>query len=86
MKKKLFTIGLLAMMALPVVAQNDSFFNYGNVGEGTKREGTSFGVGPSEFGINQMQTNQSLPLGSGLLLLAGSGLGYALLKKKEEVK
>jgi len=50
------------------------------------REGTSFGVSASEFGINQMQTNQSLPLGSGLLLLAGSGLGYALLKKKEEVK
>lgn len=40
------------------------------------RSGVSFGLSNDNF--------QSAPLGSGLVLLIGAGLGYVALKKKED--
>lgn len=42
------------------------------------RSGVSFGLSNGNFG------EQPAPLGSGLVLLIGAGLGYVALKKKED--
>lgn len=93
MKKKLLAIIVMGTLAIPAFAQHDSFFNYGsesnNNGPAT-REGTAYRYGISTqgngFGINPMINSQDTPVGSGLLLLVGAGLGYAFLKRKEETK
>ena len=52
------------------------------------REGTGsnveemMGIMPELFG-HDLDTNQSAPLGSGLLLLAGMGLAYGIKKNKK---
>lgn len=79
---------------MPIFAQTDGYFMYednNDVKGGTTgtRSGSAtdlipIGVG-SGFGIAGMSENVTeVPLGSGLLLLTGAGLAYALLKRKEE--
>lgn len=91
MKKKILTI-IVLILTMPIFAQTDGYFMYednNDVKGGTTgtRAGTAtypVGVG-NGFGIagmNEQVTN--VPLGSGLLLLTGAGLAYALLKRKEE--
>ena len=49
--------------------------------------GEGFGITNEQLGNGFGITNQQLgstPIGSGLLLLVGAGLGYAALKKKKE--
>ena len=84
MRKKILTIAVL-FLSMPIFAQ-DGFFNYQSVGSDS-RSGSAYPIETTEgFGVNNMTNNQTLPLGNGLLLLAGAGLGYAFLKKKEETK
>lgn len=92
MKKKLLAIIVMGTLAIPAFAQHDSFFNYGsesnNNGPAT-RTGTGYEISTYEnsgFGIKPMDDASDAPVGSGLLLLVGAGLGYAFLKRKEETK
>ncbi len=61
-------------------AQNDSFFNYSEGGETSRSN--SWGVEvtlPTAHGLTDHQSSEA-PLSSGLLLLAGLALGYAVRK------
>ena len=49
---------------------------------GTSIENNGFTLG----GLTSEDPTEESPLGSGLLILAATGAGYALLKKKEEKK
>lgn len=83
--KKILTV-LAVSLSMSVGAQNDAFFGYEEVNQSGIREGNSLQVGGTTFGINQMETNQDLPVGSGLFLLMAAGLGYVTLKRKEQSK
>ena len=92
MKKKILTI-IVLILTMPIFAQTDGYFMYEDDNDikggatGTTRSGSAtfpIGVG-SGFGIAGMNEQVTeVPLGSGLLLLTGAGLAYALLKRKEE--
>ena len=83
------SLGLAALMApaTPLNAQSRPGGLFGsdpqtndNSPEGLmnqNRSGESFGLSNGNFGA---------PLGSGLVLLIGAGLGYVALKKKEDEK
>lgn len=89
MKKNLYlllTVVLMAgLFAVPLKAQNggDGFFSDYHSGE---RSGDAHGIQSGAFA--QPMHNTEVPLSGGLLVLAISGVGYALLKKngKEENK
>ena len=76
MKKIILAIALFA--AVSANAQSDSFFRYSNVEE--QRSNESWGSMPAMIG-HGLDGDQSAPLGSGLLLLAGMGLAYGFRKK-----
>ena len=76
MKKIILAIALFA--AVSANAQSDSFFRYNNVEE--QRTNESWGSMPAMIG-HGLEGDQSAPLGSGLLLLAGMGLAYGFRKK-----
>ena len=76
MKKIILAIALFA--AVSANAQSDSFFRYNNVEE--QRTNESWGSMPAMIG-HGLDGDQSAPLGSGLLLLAGMGLAYGFRKK-----
>ena len=76
MKKIILAIALFA--AVSANAQSDSFFKYSNVEE--QRTNESWGSMPAMIG-HGLEGDQSAPLGSGLLLLAGMGLAYGFRKK-----
>ena len=76
MKKIILAIALFA--AVSANAQSDSFFRYNNVEE--QRSNESWGSMPAMIG-HGLDGDQSAPLGSGLLLLAGMGLAYGFRKK-----
>lgn len=86
MKKFLLTIAMVITMSLSANAQygqSDAFFN--NWDDNDDRldigEGFSF-VLPGTHG-NMFDTNgTTTPLGSGLLVLAALGAGYAVAKRK----
>ena len=76
MKKIILAIALFA--AVSANAQSDGFFKYNNVEE--QRSNESWGSMPAMIG-HGLEGDQSAPLGSGLLLLAGMGLAYGFRKK-----
>lgn len=93
------SIGLL--MPLNMNAQNGGVFGYGNKTESTDNysmmnRGSTGGydLHNQQFGSNtnggydlHNQTfGQEAPLGSGLLILAAAGVGYALKKRKKNNK
>ena len=77
MKKIILAIALFT--AVSASAQSDGFFVYNNV-EQNRTEG--WGTMPSMIGHGSTE-DQSAPLGSGLLLLAGMGLAYGIRKKSK---
>ena len=79
MKKIILAIALFA--AVSANAQNDGFFtsNY-NYEQNRASTGAWDGVMPAMI-THGRTTNQSAPLGSGLLVLAGLGVAYAMRKK-----
>lgn len=90
MKKILLTLTIVATLGLSANAQfysntntqNDGFFS-SSVPGGEYRDGTSgdeiFPVLPS-MGL---YSDQNAPVGSGLLLLAGMGVAYAMRRKND---
>ena len=89
------SLGLAAGMMLPASASAQGVFgdmldNYYAEKEQTSQSGGALlsgnGDRRGEIGINV--TNQGIgepaPLGSGLVILLGAGLGYVALKKKED--
>ena len=84
MKKILFAIAFIMIMSLGTSAQNDSFFRTNNVDDFDYRNGSGTG---NEIGFtlpagHGYEYDTNAPLGSGLLILAALGAGYALKKKR----
>ena len=75
MKKKvlLFSLIMAAMMALPMTASAQGLF-------GSKETPTVW----EDEGDSRQSETPRVPLGSGLLILAAAGAGYAVIKKKEK--
>lgn len=85
MKKILLTIVVIMTISLSTNAQSDGFFRTNNFDDFDYRSGSGIGgeIGfalPSGHGYDY-DTNS--PLGSGLLVLAAFGIGYAVNKKKK---
>ena len=78
MKKIILTIAIVLGIGFGVSAQSDAFFTqsfseYRNADE-------EMPLLPYAHNLSEHQS--AAPLGSGLLILAGLGLGYATLRKK----
>lgn len=86
MKKYIIAIIFAIGFGMSLNAQGDAFFTYQNYSD-TREDFIEWGdensmpVLPSAHGT--LIDYSSAPLGSGLLLLAGLGLGYATLRKKD---
>ena len=85
MKKILFVIALVIAIGLSASAQLDGFFNrWDDVGNGLDRTpGESIEL-PSLPGTHGDTSNVVAPLGSGLLVLAALGAGYAMKNRRKE--
>ena len=81
MKKVLVTLSLVLTLGLCVNAQSDSFFSYNDVNEQQRTGGVA--ITTPGLPMRGQNTDQSAPLGSGLLLLAGMGAAYALRRKEK---
>ncbi|MBR7175865.1 MAG: hypothetical protein IKD32_00985 [Bacteroidales bacterium] len=84
MKKKLFLATIVLMLGCSVsFAQNDAFFasSYQEYREVDNEWGT-MPVLPTEHG--GFADYSAVPVGSGLLLLAGLGLAYGMRKSKRQ--
>lgn len=83
MKKILFAIAFVMMIAVGAKAQNDNWFRsndgiYDNRGTGTGSDIVLPG------GHNELTDANGVPLGSGLLVLTALGAGYAVARKKRQ--
>lgn len=93
LKTLVFSLGLAAMMMLattlnaqinrgllqnPYKDQDNSRRGMMNQ-QGGNRNGENFSISNADFG-----EDASTPLGSGIAILLGAGLGYVALKKKED--
>lgn len=80
MKKILFAIAFVMMIAVGAKAQNDNWFRsndgYDNRGTGTGSDIVFPG------GHNLTNDANGVPLGTGLLILTALGAGYAVARKK----
>ena len=85
---------LLPMMAMAQFSKNENFFESSTGGSrsgGTEYYNLSnqqFGAGSSSDGYNlsnQQFGAAPVPLGSGLLIMVAAGMGYAILKRKNEL-
>lgn len=91
MKKYILTIALAIGFGMNLNAQigqsgkSDSFFSSNKYSEYREGDG-SFGTMPLLPGHNTLNDYDAdpAPIGSGLLLLAGLGLGYASLRKVKD--
>lgn len=81
MKKLIITLSIFAALSLNVSAQGDAFFTYQDF-ENMDRTGGN-GATP-ELPQRFLQYDQYAPIGSGWLLLAGMGAGYAMLRRRKE--
>ena len=82
MKKLIITIIFAIGFGMSLSAQNDGFFTYNDVNE--HRTGSdSWGSLPTLPASHGYGTDQNAaPLGSGLLILGGLALGYAVRRRK----
>ena len=78
MKKIVVTLSLVLTLGLCANAQSDAFFSYSDASN-QERNGVIVTPGAPAQGIN---ADQSAPVGSGLLLLAGMGVAYAMRRKQ----
>ena len=87
MKKILFAIAFVTMMAITANAQRDGFFSsYNNsyLCEDRLSEGLpTLPYGANVGGLSGDVTAQ-VPLGTGLLVLTALGTGYAVAKRKKK--
>ena len=85
--KKLIILSVFALgfgMSLNAQSYSDGFFKYNNVEE-QRTSNSEWGIMPSMIGhgLEGDQDGSSVPVGSGLLLLAGMGLAYGIRKKSK---
>ena len=81
MKKILLATALVIALGFGANAQRDSFFNdWEDIGNGLDRDAITMPGLPGSHGLD---TNESAPLGSGLLVLTALGGAY-LLRKREK--
>ena len=91
MKTLVFSLGLAAMMlsVTEMNAQSRGLFDRGEASadmEGRGGRGMINGGGTSgitNYGIGEWDGEEE-PLGSGIAILVGAGLGYVALKKRKE--
>lgn len=92
MKKIIITLSFVVAMMLNVVAQESGVHSYDGFFSSTESSGNR-GSGsvlstPSIPGMGEFEDQDGdgdeLPLGSGLLILAGMGLAYGLRKSKRQ--
>ncbi len=94
LKTIVFSLGLAAGMMLPASASAQGVFgdmldNYysekesGSNGGALLRGSYSISENTDDGGITNLGIGEA-PLGSGLVILLGAGLGYVALKKKED--
>lgn len=82
MKKILLATALVLAIGLGANAQRDSFFNdWEDVGNGLDRDAITM---PGLPGSHGLVTNESAPLGSGLLVLTALGAGYMIARRRKE--
>ena len=82
MKKILLSAALVIAMGFGANAQNDNYFNtWDDVSNNKERESDFTPTLPESHNLTD---NQSVPVGSGLLVLTALGAGYALTRKREE--
>ena len=87
MKTLVFSLGLAAMLVTSndLNAQNESsrgLFGLGKSSADYDYSGNRVGEGGVTIG--GMQNENPAPLGGGLLIMLGAGVGYVALKKKKE--
>ncbi len=82
MKKIIITTILALGLCMSLNAQKDSFFTYSNSEEyrGGSSEWGTLPTLPASHGLDYDVSGEA-PIGSGLLLLSGLGLAYALRRK-----
>lgn len=88
MKKFIIAISIIAALGLSVNAQDyyqysgsDGFFSSNSMAPGYRENtGTDLPLLP----MRGQNSDQSAPLGSGLLILAGLGAAYAMRKRKND--
>lgn len=84
MRKRMFlTVAIMAMVSFPAVAQSDGFFS------GWEKNGIRDDVDngfdmPGLPGHGYTEDQSGAPLGTGVLILAALGAGYAVTKRKDE--
>ena len=78
MKKIILTIAIVLGIGFGVNAQSDAFFT-----QSFSDYRNSDGVETPRLPAHALTSNQDAPVGTGLLLLAGMGLGYAALRKRD---
>lgn len=79
--KKLIAIAVIILgFGVSVSAQSDSFFTQTY---STYREAETAYIDTPRLPYHALEENQDAPLGAGLLLLTGMGLGYAALRKRD---
>ena len=79
MKKILFAIAFVMMMVI-ANAQSDGFFKSDNGGY-SNRENEGGGI--MALPNHGADTDQTAPLGSGMLILTAMGAGYAIARRKK---
>ncbi len=82
MKNILLAIGIVMMMGFAADAQ-DSFFKWNDVDNEVYRDITNGSGGSFILPVyHGSETDESAPLGSGLLILTALGAGYTVYRKK----
>ena len=83
MKKIILAIALFVAVGLSANAQSDGFFSSGSNFKEYRDDvwAQNMPVLPGQHGVNYDFAAEPTPVGSGLLVLAGLGVAYAMRKK-----
>jgi len=89
LKTIVFSLGLAVMTltATNLNAQDRGLFGLGKASNDAEFGGSRGAMnieGNTAEGISNYGIGETVPLGSGLVILLGAGLGYVALKKKED--
>ena len=80
MKKKILAIAMFVALGLSANTQSDGFFT-SNYNQNRTGEGETWADAAGLPLSHGLEDSQSAPVGSGLLVLAGLGVAYAMRKK-----
>ena len=79
MKKALLTLAIVAMTLVASAQRgSDNFFSMSEMAD-NRLDGPGIGMPQSNIGST---TNESAPLGTGLLIMTALGAGYAVARKR----